>query len=129
MMTDPNQVARCLPDLQKLDVRSPDEFEAVVKAGMAFIRGVFDVLFRIVEKIPPTEVKLKAHGTGLGSAVDMEILAEMSPRSGGGTSMKWKVDALISGKIASLGQRLIQAQAQKLIERLFACLRGRLESS
>ena len=127
IMTDPDQVARCLPDLQKLEVRSPVEFDAVVKAGVSFVRGDFAVHFKTVEKTPPTRVRLTAHGTGLGSAVDMEIAAEMS-RSGGGTSMKWRVDALVSGKIASLGQRVIEAQAQKIIERLFVCLRERLGS-
>jgi len=127
-MTDPNQVAKCMPDVHRLEVKSPDEFDAVVNVGISFIRGDFALQFRWVEKAPVEGVKLAAHGTGLGSAIDMEIIARMSAGGRGGTTMDWTVDAKISGKLASLGQRLIESQAEKIIKQLFDCLRQRLES-
>jgi len=127
-MTDPEQVAKCMPDLRRLEVKSPDEFDAVVNVGISFIRGDFVVHFRWAEKTPEERVKLSAHGTGLGSAVDMEIVAAMRATKDAGTTMDWTVEARISGKLASLGQRLIEAQAEKIIKQLFDCLRQRLES-
>jgi carbon monoxide dehydrogenase subunit G len=128
-MTDPNEVARCMPDVKKLEVKSSDEFDAIVNVGISLIRGDFNLHFRWVERTPFESVKLSAHGTGLGSAVDMEMLARMSPRGDGGTAMSWTVDARISGKIASMGQRLIENQADNIIKQLFDCIRSRLESS
>jgi carbon monoxide dehydrogenase subunit G len=128
-MTDPNEVAKCMPDIRKLEVKSADEFDAVVNVGISFIRGDFAVHFRWAEKAPQERVKLAAHGSGLGSAVDMEIVATMSASGGGRTTMDWTVDAMISGKLASLGQRLIESQAEKIIKQLFDCLQQRLETS
>ena len=128
IMTDPNQVAKCMPDMRKLEVKSADEFDAVVNVGISFIRGDFALHFRWAEKSPVASVKLASHGTGLGSAVDMEIIAKMSASGEGGTTMDWTVDARISGKLASLGQRLIESQAEKIIKQLFDCLRQQLES-
>jgi len=127
-MTDPNQVAKCMPDVRRLDVRSSDEFDAVVNVGISFIRGDFALHFRWVEKTPGQTVKLTSHGTGLGSAVDMDMVATMSSRGDGGTTMNWTVDAKISGKLSSLGQRLIESQAEKIVKQLFDCLRQRLET-
>ena len=127
VVTDPKQVAGCMPGLQKVDVKSPDEFEAVVKVGVSFIRGDFIVRFRTVQNEAPSSAKMIVHGGGLGSAVDMQITMKLTERDAGGTSMKWDADATVSGKIASLGQRLMETQAEKIINQFFTCLREKLE--
>ena len=127
VISDPNQVARCIPDLGMLDVKSADEFDAVVGVRVAVITGELSMRFRTVEKEPPSRVKLLAHGTGLGSAVDLEMVTELADGGGGGTSMKWTADATVSGKMASLGQGLMKSQAEKIIRQLFDCLRKKLE--
>lgn len=126
-ITDPNQVAGCMPGLQSVEVRSPDEFDAVVRVGVSFIRGDFALRFRTVEKNPQSYAKLLVHGTGLGSAIDMEIEVRIFEGKGGGMSMKWNADASVSGKIASLGQRLMESQAERIIKQFFDCLRQKLD--
>jgi carbon monoxide dehydrogenase subunit G len=129
MILDPNQISQCMPDLQKLDVKSPDDFTAVVKAGVSFIKGDFTLHFLTVEKTPDSHAKLTGHGTGIGSTVDMEIYIDLAKTNEGGTSMKWSADAKIGGRIASVGQRLLQGQAEKIIKGLFDCLQGKLEAA
>jgi len=129
MVLDPNQISQCMPDLQKLDVKSPDDFTAVVKAGVSFIKGDFTLHFTTVEKTPTSHAKLTAHGTGIGSTVDMDTVMDLADEPDGGTSMKWSADAKIGGRIASVGQRLLQGQAEKIIKSLFTCLQGKLEAA
>jgi len=129
MILDPNQISQCMPDLQKLDVKSPDDFTAVVKAGVSFIKGDFTLHFLTVEKTPNSHAKLTAHGTGIGSTVDMETYMDLANVPDGGTSMKWSADAKIGGRIASVGQRLLQGQAEKIIKGLFDCLESKLNTS
>jgi uncharacterized protein len=128
VVTDPNQVGRCMPGLQRLEVRSADDFDADLKLGISFIRGDFSLHFKAAERNPHSHAKLLAHGTGMGSSVDMEIEVKVTDRVPEGTSMSWTADARISGKIASLGQRLLESQAERIVEQLFICLRQRLES-
>lgn len=129
ILMDPNQISQCMPDLQKLDVKSPDDYTAIVKAGVSFIKGDFNLHFLVVEKTPPSHAKMTAHGTGIGSTVDMEMFIDLAEAAAGGTSMKWAADAKIGGRIASVGQRLIQSQAEKIIKNLFDCLQGKLEAA
>jgi uncharacterized protein len=129
MILDPNQISQCMPDLQKLDVKSPDDFVAVVRAGVSFIKGDFTLHFLTVEKTPNSHAKLTAHGTGIGSTVDIEMFIDLAEGPDAGTSMKWSADAKIGGRIASVGQRLIQSQAEKIIKSLFDCLQGKLEAA
>ena len=126
-VTDPDQVLQCLPDLQSTKVRSADDFDAVVRIGVSFIRGDFQVRFKVIDKELNSHVKILGQGKGLGSTVDMEIVVEMAAREGGRTSMNWSVDAKVGGKIASMGQRLLDSQAERIINQLFDCLRAELE--
>ena len=125
---DPNQISKCMPDLQKLEVKSPDDFVAVVRAGVSFIKGDFNLHFLTVEKTPYSHAKLTAHGTGIGSTVDIDVFIDLTEGPDEGTAMKWSADARIGGRIASVGQRLLQSQAEKIIKGLFDCLQGKLEA-
>ena len=126
LVTDPNQVARCMPGLKKLDVKSESEFDAVVTVGLSVIRGDIVLRFRMVEKRAPSWAKMSARGTGLGSAVDVEMETKLTEGRDGGTSMQWAAEAAVSGRVASLGQGLVKSQAEKVIRDLFECLRSRL---
>lgn len=129
MVLDPNQISQCMPDLQKLDVKSQDDFTAVVKAGVSFIKGDFTMHFTVVDKTPSTHAKLLSHGTGIGSTIDLDTIMDLSDAADGGTAMKWQAEAKVGGRIASVGQRLISGQAEKIIKQLFECLQGKLEAT
>jgi uncharacterized protein len=129
MTTDPSQLAGCVPDLQKFEVKSEDEFVATVRAGAGFIRGDFALNFKTAERDPPNHSKLLVHGTGMGSAVDVVIDIRITDRGTGGSTLNWTADAAISGKIASVGQRLIQGSAEKIINRFFECFRQKIEKA
>ena len=45
----------------------------------------------------------------------------------GGTKMAWKADAKVGGLVASVGQRLLEGTAQKIVKNLFECFRAQLE--
>src|SRR2546428_7262622 len=61
-----------MPDLQKLDVKSKEEFTAVIRAGVSFIKGDFTLNFRLVESEPPTHAKLVARRSGIWRAIDLD---------------------------------------------------------
>ncbi len=126
-LLQPKKISGCMPDLQKLDVKSPDEFTAVVKAGVGFIKGDFTMNFTIADKQPPSHAKLLGRGSGIGSTVDLQTVIDLE-ESKKGTLMKWNAEALVGGRIASVGQRLLNGQAEKIIKNLFSCLQGQLEN-
>ena len=128
ILMDPKETSQCMPDLQKLEIKSPDDFVAIVRAGVGFIKGDFTLHFNMIDKTPPTHAKLTARGSGMGSTLDMEAVMDLSDTPDGGTCMKWVASANIVGKVASLGQRILDGQAEKVINQLFACLQKRVES-
>lgn len=124
-LLDPQKISACMPDLQRLDVKTPDQFDAVIRAGVSFIKGDFTMHFNVAERDPPGHAKLVAHGNGIGSTIDLEAILDLA-ESDGGTSMKWQAEAKVGGRIASVGQRLLNGQAEKIIKQLFDCLHEQL---
>jgi carbon monoxide dehydrogenase subunit G len=45
----------------------------------------------------------------------------------GPTTMRWSADVSIMGTIASVGSRLIEGTADRLINQAFDCMRAKLE--
>ena len=83
----------------------------------------------MAELQPPERAVIKAHGQAPGSAVD--ATAEMRLGDGsasGSTRMDWQADVTIAGTIASVGDRLIEGTANKMIGQTFDCIRAKLEA-
>ncbi len=127
-LADPKRISACMPDLQSLEVKSPDDFTAVIRAGVSFIKGDFKMHFTTAEKQPPQHAKLLAHGSGIGSTIDLETTMDLA-ESNGETTMKWHAEVKVGGRIASVGQRLLSGQAEKTIKQLFGCLQGQLKKA
>lgn len=125
-LLDPQQLSSCLPDLQKLEVRSPYDYTAVVRVGVSFIKGDLTMNLKVSDTIPPSHARLVARGSGIGSTIDLDANMDLS-ESGGGTSLKWQAEAQVGGRIAVVGQRLINSQAEKIVKQLFGCIQGKLE--
>lgn len=125
-LLNPQRISRCLPDLQKLEVQDEEHYNATVKIGVGFIKGNFTFQFTVTEKDAPKKARLKAHGSGTGSSIDLDALMELE-KTKAGTRMHWKADAQIGGLMAGVGQRIISGTAEKTIKQLFDCLKRQLE--
>ena len=99
-----------------------DHFKAKAKVGIGFISAKFDVDMTVAEKNAPDLAVLKAHGQAPGSAVDATANMALSGPAEGPTTMDWSADVLIAGTLASVGARLIEGTANKMIGQTFDCI-------
>jgi carbon monoxide dehydrogenase subunit G len=125
---DPNQVGQCGPGVESIDVIDDTHFKATAKVGIGFINARFVVNMEMAELTPPDQAIIKAHGQAPGSAVDATAQMTLSDGPNGGTTMDWNADVAISGSLASLGARLIEGTANKMIGQTFDCMKSKLEA-
>ncbi len=125
---DPNQVGSCGPGVESVEVVDSTHFKARAKVGVGFITARFVVDLEMAELTPPDEAVIKAHGQAPGSAVDATATMRLSDRAGGGTTMDWTADVSIAGTLASVGARLIEGTANKMIGQTFDCIKAKLEA-
>jgi carbon monoxide dehydrogenase subunit G len=127
-VTDPNQVGQCGPGVEKIEVIDATHFKATAKVGIGFISARFVVNMEFAEQQPPDRATIKAHGQAPGSAVDATAEMHLSDGPEGATVMDWSADVSIAGTLASIGARLIEGTANKMIGQTFECMRARLEA-
>ena len=127
-LMDPNQVGGCGPGVDSIEVVDDDHFKARAKVGIGFISAKFNVDMTVAERNEPDLAILKAHGQAPGSAVDATAQMALSGPAEGPTTMDWSADVLIAGTLASVGARLIEGTANKMIGQTFDCIRSKLEA-
>ena len=127
-LMDPNQVGGCGPGVESIEVVDDDHFKARAKVGIGFISANFNVDMTVAERNEPDLAILKAHGQAPGSAVDATAQMALSGPTEGPTTMDWSADVLIAGTLASVGARLIDGTANKMIGQTFDCIRSKLEA-
>ena len=127
-LIDPNQVGSCGPGVESIEVIDETHFKATAKVGVGFISARFVVSMEMAELDAPDRALIKAHGQAPGSAVDATATMNLSDGEAGGTTMDWSADVNIAGTLASVGARLIDGTANKMIGQTFDCIRTKLEA-
>ena len=127
-LMDPNAVGTCGPGVESIEVVDADHFKVRAKVGVGFISARFAVEMTIAQREEPDLAILRAHGQAPGSAVDATADMRLSGPDAGPTTMAWSADVMIAGTLASVGARMIEGTARKMIDQTFACIRAKLEA-
>ena len=129
LLTDPVRLARLLPGCERLDPDGPDRYKAAVKLGIAAISGKYVGTLEFAEKKPPQSLLLKLNGKGLPGFMTAEGRVELAPKGAAETEVHYSGEAQVGGVIASVGQRMIEATARKIVQDFFRSAAQELSAS
>lgn len=124
-LLNPNDIAPCFPDMQSLELVSPDRFRAKVTVGLSVVKGIMNFEFYTAEKNPTSFAKLIGTGKGVGSTVEIQTSFSLTD-SGTGTKVVWSADVAISGVMAGLGSRLLESTSSKMVTQVIENLKKKL---
>lgn len=119
LLTDPQRLAKLLPGCERLEPDGPDRFKAAVKFGLAAISGKYAGTLEFSEKKPHTSMRMKINGKGIPGFVDGSGRIELLGKNGY-TELTYDGDAQVGGMIASVGQRMIEGAAKKIVDQFFS---------
>jgi uncharacterized protein len=125
-VTDPEKVGRCFPDVIDVTVHDSARFDAVVGVSVGPVRGKFKLKVELMPAPSERRIALKISGGGFGSAIDMTAAADVVGTGGDLTLLKWQGQAVARGPVATVGGRVLDAQAKRLIEQAFGNVRRAL---
>lgn len=125
---DPNRVGACLPDLQELQVADERHMTALVKIGIGPIRGKFKMEVELNPLAGGDEITMSLKGSGMGNGLTMSSAMRLVETGAGTTELHWSADAAVSGPLVGVGGRLLEGQAKKTTEQLFANIQRQLEA-
>ena len=128
LLTDPVRLAKLLPGCERLDPDGPDRFKAAVKFGIAAISGKYAGTIEFSDKKPPRSLRMKLSGKGIPGFVDGVGHIELAETEGH-TELRYTGEAQVGGMIASVGQRMIEGAARKIMDQFFAAVTEELKKT
>ena len=127
-VTDPGKVGRSFPDVIEVNVQDPTHLDAIVGVSVGPVRGKFKLKVELMPAPAERRIELKISGGGFGSAVDMTAAADVVEVGADVTLLRWSGQAIARGPVATVGGRVLDAQAKKLIEQAFGNVRRTLST-
>jgi hypothetical protein len=120
-LTDPEVLARILPGVEKLDAVAADRYDVVVTLGVPAVKGSFSGSIEIAEQQFPARCALRARGKGAPGWARGSAQIELAEHAEG-TRVTSQIDAQVGGRIAGVGQRMLEGVARALASELFDAL-------
>jgi carbon monoxide dehydrogenase subunit G len=127
LLLDSDSLRACIPGAESLNESSPDHFDAVMRVGVAAIKGTYKGKVAIVDRQPPNSYTLQVEGSGGPGFVKGTAVISLEP-DGENTRVSVQGDGQVGGMLAGVGQRMLPGVAKMLMNQFFECLIGRLSS-
>ena len=128
LLLDPESLRACIPGVEQLTETGPDSYDAVMKVGVAAIRGTYKGKVSITGKNEPQDYVLNVEGSGGPGFVKGAARVTLAPE-GAGTLVSVDGDGQVGGMIAGVGQRMLPGVAKMLMNQFFECMAARLPRS
>lgn len=124
LIMDPEVLARITPGISTLEQLEPDHFKAISAVKIGPVNGKFEGELWLKDKIENQQATLLIEQKSKIGNVSAEI--EMQISSGGNTTIQYKGEAKLSGKIAMMGQRIVGGVVSSLSKKFFTSLENEL---
>lgn len=118
ILLDPKIMAQCMPGCESMNEVGPDQYEAVMKVGVASVKGTYKGKVAIKDKQPPAHYVLSGEGSGGPGFMQGDVAIDLE-ESDGKTLLKYSTDAKVGGLIASVGQRMLNGVAKMMVDQFF----------
>ena len=128
-LSDAPFFASCIEGVRDLQAIDASHFSAVLETRIAYLRFKFKAEVEITRLSPPEEIEAKVEGTPLGIVGRLTATATTRlSEAGGQTVIHYSIDAILTGKLGSMGQPVLKAKAKDMekhfTERLVAAFSG-----
>ena len=118
-LNDPEILQACIPGCEAMAQQGDNQFEATVFAKVGPVQARFKGTVTLENLEPPIGYELKFDGSG-GVAGFAKGDARINLTSEGDhTVMTYQANAKIGGKLAQIGQRLVDSSAKKMADDFF----------
>jgi uncharacterized protein len=115
---DPGTLAQAIPGCEGLEEVGPGEYKAVMKVGVAAIKGTFEGRVKLMDLDPPNRYRMSVEGKGGPGFVRGEAAMSLTPIENG-TRVTYDADVQVGGLIASVGQRMLGGVSKMMLDQFF----------
>lgn len=126
-LQDPTLLSMALPGGEQLEKLHENEYKAAMNVHVGPVQGKFEGKIELGDINAPTSYRMKVSGQGAPGFVNGEGHVQLEA-NGADTVMHYTGDVQVGGKIAGVGQRLIDSTAKSIIRQGLAALDGQIQA-
>ena len=125
LLMDTAAIAHCLPGCRSLRPIGDDRYQVELKVAVAAVAGDFAGTVALEEQKPPDSYRLVVACSGRQGFVTGHAVVTLAA-DGDRTRMHVSAQADVGGKIARVGQRMLEGVARATMKRFYKCLAKQL---
>lgn len=128
-LNDPEILKACIPGCETIERVADNEYELTMTAKVGPVNAKFKGKMTVSEADPPRAYTLVFEGQGgvAGFAKGRASVA-LTPQDAG-TRLAYTAKAIVGGKLAQVGARLIDGVAKKLADQFFTAFNKRVSGN
>jgi uncharacterized protein len=128
-LLEPARLASCLPGCDRLEIVDASTYRVRLTVKVGFLSTTQDLRMTVVDAEPPR--RLVATGRGedarLGSQVDVRNTLELSPAGAGATTVSYRSEVKVLGRLGSVGDAVMKVKARELAGQFAERVRAAIE--
>jgi carbon monoxide dehydrogenase subunit G len=125
-LNDPEALKAAIPGCESIEPTGENEYAVAMTAAIGPVRAKFRGKLVLSDIVVPERYTIHFEGQGGPAGFGKGSASVELADEGGQTRLTYKVTAQVGGRIAQVGQRLIDAAAGKIADDFFAAFSSRL---
>jgi carbon monoxide dehydrogenase subunit G len=127
LLQDPAVLAKALPGTERLVLVGEDRFEGTMKVSVGPVTAAkFDVTVALKDKLPPQRFAMQIDSKGPVGYTRGTATVDLQEQPDGTTLMQYSSDVQVGGRIAAVGQRLLESVAKMMMKQALDALEREL---
>lgn len=114
-LLDPEVLASVLPGCERLERTGENEYEGQLHIKIGPVQGTFAGKVKLADITRPSAYSMTIDGRGAPGFVKADARLALAAE-GGATHLTYDSDAQVGGRIASVGQRLLESSARAIVK-------------
>ncbi len=133
LLQDPDVLKAAMPGAKSLDKIGDDQYEAQLQVRVGPVNGVFATKISLIDKTPPERYTILVDSKGPTGFAKGTALVTLTEQEAGTTLMRYEATLQVGGRIASVGQRMIDTVSKSMtrqsLEAMNEALQARLTTA
>jgi carbon monoxide dehydrogenase subunit G len=128
LLQDPDVLAKALPGTERLARTAEDRYEGVMKVSVGPVTAAkFDIVVVLGDKVEPERFTMQIDGKGAVGYTRGSASIALADHSDG-TELTYSSNVQVGGKIAAVGQRLLESVGKMMMKQALEALQRELKT-
>ncbi len=128
MVLDPDVLSRVMPGCEKLERINDNEYSGKMRIKVGPVDGIYQGKLTLSELRSIDSFHLAVNGRGASGNIRGEGDVKLEPTESGGTLLRYVGQGEVSGRMATVGQRLTQSSASAITKQCLQNLDRQIEA-